>query len=107
MKHTYIHTHNIERESERFGYGSVGWGFGLVWYGVCFILFLLYLISVLIFWLMVFLSPVLFLFFSFSSPLVLFPLLCPYTNITYCKCVHPIELFMRFMYDRYRLRHRL
>lgn len=34
MKHTYIHTHNIDGESERFGYGSVGWGSGLVWYGV-------------------------------------------------------------------------
>lgn len=39
MKHTYIHTHNIERESERFGYGLlVGvlvWS-GLVWCSVLF-----------------------------------------------------------------------
>ena len=35
---------------------------------------------------MVFLFPLL--------ALVLFPLLGPYTNITYCKCVNPIDLFM-------------
>lgn len=38
MKHTYIHTHNIEGESERFGYGSAGWGSGLVWSGMVFCL---------------------------------------------------------------------